>query len=408
MFTRLFLKECKQITKCTTYYIILICLVFFYITQLGDFVMIKKPVPGQESYGMTYSKDERVIIDGTLKTMIREYNANRYATYPIGFYKEVTLNINKQSKIFDIMVEIIGLEDKDLTAALDAYGTNHEATMEQLNLVAAEDISYEKFKGLMKQADKLLGGGSNYSESFILSNAYVPMTYDEALQDYNEVIQKDHLSGAYARLFCDYMGIVLTILPVFLAVTRGLRDKRARANQIIYTRRVASFSVIISRYLSMVVMIMLPVLIIAGYITAQCLYSGASEGVSVDALAFVKYSFGWLLPAVMISTSVGVVLTELTETAIAIIVMGAWWFVSIFMGVINIRGGYGWNLVPRHNALGNYQVYHDNFSILAVNRLSYAALAILLAASAALIYDLKRRGKFIINGKKSSNSKSES
>jgi hypothetical protein len=370
--------------------------------------MIRKPVQGQESYGMTYSKDERVIINSTLKTMIREYNANRYATYPIGFYKEVTLNINKQSKMLNIMVEITGLDEKELEAALAAYRTDPEATIEQLNLVAAEDMTYEKFKDLMKQADKLLGGGSSYSESYIMSNAYVPMTYEDALQDYNEVIQKDHLSGAYARLFCDYMGIVLTILPAFLAVTRGLRDKRARANQIIYTRRVTSLSVIMSRYLSMVVMIMLPVLIAAGYMTAQCLYNGASEGVTVDALAFVKYSFGWLLPAVMISVSVGVVITELTETAIAIVVMGIWWLISVFMGVINIRGGYGWNLIPRHNAFGNYQVFHDNFSILAANRLSYAALAILLAAAAVFIYDLKRRGKFIINGKKSSNSKSES
>lgn len=405
MFSGLFFKELKQILKCTTYYIIVICLVFFYITQLGEFDMIKKPVPNQESYGWTYSKDEKVIIDSTLKILIREYNANQYVTYPIGFYKEVTLSETKQAKVFDILLKVTGLSKEELQSALYAYRTT---PLEQLNLTVADDISYDKFKELMQEVDKIIGGGSSYKKSTIESNALVPMTYEDALQEYDEIRVKDKLSAAYARLFCDYIGIVLAILPVFLAVTRGLRDKRAGAWEVIYSRRVSSFTVIMSRYLSMLVMLMLPTLLIAAYINLLCLYSGAGEGIAVDSLAFLKYSLGWLLPSVMVSDSVGLLLTELTESAIAILVMGAWWFISIFTGIINIRGGYGWNLIPRHNTLGNYQVFHDNFNILVANRIGYGILAILLALAAIFIYDLKRRGKLIIHGKKSANNKSES
>jgi len=357
---------------------------------------------------MTYSKDERVIMNGTLKTMVMEYKANMYTTYPLGFYKGVVLNEAKQARIFDIMLELTGLEKEELQAALDALGSGFYRPEEQFNLTVAENISYERFKELMKKADKLLGGGSMYSESYIISNARIPMTYEEALQEYNEIIQKDRLSGAYARLFCDYMVIVLTILPVFLAVARALRDKRAKADQAIYERAASSASIVMSRYWSIVVMIMMPVLIIAALLTAQCLYGAAGEGVAADGLAFFKYCLGWLLPGVLISSSIGLLFTELTETAIAIIVMGLWWLISLFMGVANIRGGYGWNLIPRHNAFGNTQMFYDNFFKLAINRLSYALIAILLAAATILIYELKRRGRLIIRGKKDSNNRSES
>jgi ABC-type transport system involved in multi-copper enzyme maturation permease subunit len=382
-------------------------MVLFYTTQMGDFTMLSKPQPGQEDYGITYSKDEKVIMEKGWETLIRECSANRYVTYPIGFYKEVTLNESKQLRMFSILAELTGLAENELEEAFNKYGTDPTANREQLGLLLSEDLTYDHFKELMKQADKLLGGGSNYGDSYLLSNARVPKTYEEALQEYEDILQKDHLSGAYARLFSDYMGIILTILPVFLAVTRGLRDKRARASQVIYARKASSLQIVLSRYLAMLVMVLLPILIMSGMLTVKCAYNGINEGITVDYLAFIKYSFGWLLPAVMISTSVGVFLTELTQTAIAIIVMGLWWFISLFMGVINIGGGYGLNLIPRHNTFGGYEVYHDNFGRLAANRFIYAVIAILLMAAAAVVFDLKRKGKLIIRGKVSSNRKSK-
>jgi len=48
MFLRLFLIECRQTLKSATYYIILICILLFYVSQCGSFEIIKKPVPNQE------------------------------------------------------------------------------------------------------------------------------------------------------------------------------------------------------------------------------------------------------------------------------------------------------------------------------------------------------------------------
>lgn len=408
MFFELFLKECRQILKCTTYYALIICMFLFFSAQLGEFEMIEKPKPGQNEYGMTYSDDEGVIMDRTLETMIREFSADSYVTYPVGFYKEVILNEEKQSGMADILAEVTGLQKTELEAAVMKYYSSETATLEVLGLTVADTMTYDKFKKLMDQADQLLGGGSNYRSTTLQSNAYVPMTYEDAMKEYNDIVNKDHLSGAYARLFSDYMGIILTILPVFLAVTRGLRDRRAKANQIIYSRNISSFSVIMSRYLSMLLMLVLPVLLLGIWMTVQCIYNGSSEGVSVDAFAFIKYILGWLMPGIMIAISVGLFLTELTETAIGILVMAAWWFASVFMGIVKIRGGYGFNLILRHNMLGNTGVYQEQFGILLLNRTVYALAALLLAAAAVYIYDRKRKGKLIIRGKISSHNKIES
>lgn len=53
---------------------------------------------------------------------------------------------------------------------------------------------------------------------------------------------------------------------------------------------------------------------------------------------------------VMAVISVGILCTELTETALAVLIQTAWWFISLMTGGTSMYGGnYGWNLIPRHN-----------------------------------------------------------
>jgi len=155
-------------------------------------------------------------------------------------------------------------------------------------------------------------------------------------------------------------------------------------------------------------MITLPVIILSILPTLQGIYYGKSLGVDVDMFAFIKYIIGWLLPTIMITTSVGVFITELTETAFAIVIQGIWWFVSLFMGVGNLVGNYGWNLMPRHNSVGNYKLFIDNFDMLVVNRLTYTIAAILILIASVFVYENKRKGKIGANGTLISNRKSKS
>lgn len=252
----------------------------------------------------------------------------------------------------------------------------------------------------MDQTDQILGGGSSYGKNDRESNALVPRTYEDALEEYRELTEKDRLTGGYARLFSDYMGIFLALLPAFLAVARGLRDRRSGMQELIYSRKCSSLVVIASRYAAMLVMLILPVLLISLSPLSRCMNYASGAGISADASAFVKYTFGWLAPTIMTAAAVGMFFTELTDTALGILVQGAWWFFSLFSGVNTLKGGmYGWNLIPRHNTELNWSGYQNGFAQLAANRILYVLLSFVLIALTILIYDQKRKGRYRLSWK---------
>ncbi len=404
MFGQLFVKECRQTAKSLIYWLIVLVMIFDFASQLGDMDIEKKPEEGQEDYGNKLSDDKNVIMEKTLGLLAEEYNRQNYTTYPIGFYKSVTVDEEEDRRIGEIIAETTGLSERtDVEKAIkDWYGARQEDTegtgpvmTEQLALEPVEGLRYERFEQLMKEADDILGGGSSYAVPGLEGNAVVPKTYEDAVVEYENLVEKDHLTGGYARLFSDYMVIFLGILPVFLAVTRGLRDRRAGMRDLIYARKGSSASIIVSRYLAMLVMIVLPVLILSFIPLSRCLAYASAAGISADIFAFVKYIFGWLMPTVMIAAAVGMFFTEVTDTALAVLVQGAWWFVSVFMGIDSLRGGlYGWSLIPRHNTELNFAGYYENFAQLVCNRILYASAAVILVVLTVIVYHQKRKGRY--------------
>ena len=255
------------------------------------------------------------------------------------------------------------------------------------------DLTFAEFKEEMKKVDELLGGGSDFSEAN-LKYTYVPATYEQAKAEYDSLFEKDKVTNAYARLFCDYMGITLAILPVFLAVTRALRDRKAQAEQVIFMRRAGSAVIVLSRFLAALLVTLVPVLILSCFLLVPAIYYAKGLGVQYDLLAFVKYTGFWLLPTVLVSLSVGFFLTELTDSALAVLVQIAWWFVSIFLNAGDLVGAVGWNLVPRFNAVGQYAVYEQMRQQLIKNRCFYAGFACLLLVATIVLFSKKRRGAF--------------
>ena len=72
------------------------------------------------------------------------------------------------------------------------------------------------------------------------------------------------------------------------------------------------------------------------------------------------------MPSVMISTAIGMFLTELTGTPIAVAVQGLWWMFDVNLGIKTVHSGYSlFRLAPRHNAgadsLFRTQDYLDHF-----------------------------------------------
>lgn len=402
MFGQLFIKECRQTARSLIYWLIILVLVFDYSSQLGSAEMETEPEKGQEDYGYKASDDENIIMETTLGALVEEYGGDRYITYPIGFYKRVTLNEKEEQRMGEIVRETTGISSRDEAESFlrEWYESQREAAGETQMMYTMPPVvkpvpglSYGRFCELMDEADRILGGGSNYGEGS--RGGREPKTYEDALKEYQELTEKDRLTGGYARLFCDYMGIMLGILPVFLAVARGLRDRRSGMQELIYSRKGSSAAIIFGRYAAMLAMLLIPVLLLSLPLLAQCLRYASSAGITADPWAFVKYTFGWLMPTVMAVTAVGMFFTELTDTALGVLVQGVWWFVSVFTGADTLHGGmYGWNLIPRHNTVMNYAGYQEGFEQLAANRLMYVLLALVLAVLTTYIYSLKRKGRY--------------
>ena len=410
MLFKLFMKECSQTVKSLTYWLMVIIMVLFFASQMGQMDMEKAPEKGLEDYGVKPSKDKNIIMSATLGMLAGEYAEGRYTTYPIGFVKSVTLGKEEEAKVGEILKEATGLDKEEIEEKIDEFYENSGGIITSRPVLEPlESLSDGRFEEIMQEVDDMLGGGSSYALDSLGDNGSEPKTYEDAVKEYEELVQKDGYTGGYARLFSDYMVIILGILPVFLAVTRELRDRRANMQELIYVRRSSSMTIIASRYLSMVVMILIPVFALSIQPLASCVTYAKTAGISVDYLAFAKYIAGWLLPTVMVVTALGMLLTELTDTALAVLVQGAWWFVSIFMGAKTMDGGrYGWNLIPRHNTILNYSGYQEGFSQLLTNRILYASLAVIAVSVTAWIYSQKRKGRMNIRGKISANRKSQS
>lgn len=403
----LFLKECRKIAKSLVYYVYLAAFVLFITGQMSDVEwteQLSEPQPGQESYGYGYSSDERMVMQSGLETLLREILANRFATYPFGFYKAVTLNEEELEVLKRAMEQCTGMEFEQMIEESNAYGMEisqmgtEYAEAEMWHIPIRENLSYEEFEQVMEKACEIVGSGSYYEKSSYEKRGVAALTYEDALEHYRELCEEDRVSGAQMRLFCDYASIFLAILPVFVGVSACLKDKRAKAAELIRSRSVSGAALIGCRYLANVVMCFVPVLLCALLMQMPCVYAAGQAGIEADILAFVKYSFLWLLPVIMVVLGAAFLITEATETILAIPVLLAWAFGSVFSAA-TLMGDFGWKLVTRWNTFGSYGRYAEELGQLYRNKGMYTALAVILVLLTVAVYEKKRRKGEMLYGK---------
>ncbi|KWX86542.1 hypothetical protein AMQ83_18345 [Paenibacillus riograndensis] len=398
---KLFLTECRQTSKSMIYFVFIGVMLLFYFTQLSEFAgsdiaevqnpsgynsqnPLMKPPPDADNYGSVEAEIPEQVMPAALNQLLSEYANNEYTTYPVGFYKNVKLSQKQQEKVAAIVKDITGQRPEDLMNKQD-----------KLPIL----ITYESFKVKMAELDTLLGGGSNYEESRLQEYGNTPVTYEEKLEEYHNFIQVDQVTGAYARLFCDYMGIVISLFSVFVPVAFLIRDRKAGVKELLYSRKYSSAGFILARYFALVTMLLLPVLLLSLIPLTQLALYGSRHHITVDLWAFAKYILAWLLPTLMTTTAVAFVRTTLTETPIAIAVQLFWSYPDILSGSSYIYGGhYGTQLAIRHNTLDNLQAMLDGLPALILNRSLYVLFALLLVGITSVLYELKRRGKLYVYG----------
>ncbi len=360
----LFLKECKKIICSVTFLLYAVAVLAMYMTQFGTDTAepVTAPVEGSKDYGMVAREVPEIMMPAAIEGLQAEFASGSFVAYPFGLYKEVKLNEKKTTEMEVILQKLSG------------------------------EVSYEEFRELMREADRLIGGGSKYADEYIVNNfSLVPKTYEDALADYEGLLHEDRVTGAYARLFCDYLGIVVAVLPVFVSASMLHMDRKANMEQIIYARKVSSAKLLITRYLALCSTMLLPIVVTA--IMAQINISGIYTGYELDMLAFGKMVGLWLLPNVMAATAVGMLFTICFSPLIAVFVQGGWWFYSLFAGTGGLTGQIDkWVLVARHNSLYARAEFLADYSDFLFNRAFYAGLSLVLVGLSILIYEGKRRG----------------
>ena len=422
----LFFRELKKIV-CTVSYLLFIVVLTLSLFSQGVLNFrneaLAEPQPGGE-YGVKQEDIPDIIMPAALQSLYREFLANNYKTYPIGFYKNVKLKDGEQVRVADILADITGMDTQRFYSALETAGkstgskfeigsqmesdgnggsvmsgnTPGNPAAEEASLSVRWDMSYATFKGKMQKVDDLLGGGSAYANESLIKFGTVPIDFDEAHERYELAKSYDKVTGGYARLFSDYAVVmVLSILPVFLAVILSMKDKRAGMSELVYTRKISGAKLVSVRYAAIIASVMLPVILLS-YISSASVW-GQHSGMELDYLAPLKYDVGFIMPSVMMAAATGMFLTECTGLPIAVAVQGLWWFVDINLGNTSVAASYSlFRLAPRHNAgvqsFFRTQDFIDHFDALAANRLLFAGVSLLLVAAAAAVYNAKRKGKW--------------
>jgi len=404
----LFFKECKKILFSLTFLIYLVAVAGFYFTQFSSDAENKISQPSQEleDYGTVAKEVPEILMPKATDELVIEYLKGHYIAYPIGFYKEVKLSEKKSAQIAEIITKITGISRQELDsfsdfdeggAVMQPDGNGgyipvvKEATLPEINI--PDTMTYEHFRELMRKADKIIGGGSQYSDDNIVDNfSCVPKTYEDALAEYNDVFEKDKVTGAYARLFCDYMGIIVSILPVFASTALTNADRKSRMNHLIYARKISSVKLVFTRFSALVTTLAIPVILLA-FVASFSVAKLYPEN-STDFFAIPKMSVGWLLPNIMFSTALGMALTEILSQLMAVFVQGVLWLGSV-MRSAELTGDIGrFTLVCRHNSVYGRSIFMQNFDKFLFNRIFYIVLALVITALTAWIYSEKRKGGF--------------
>lgn len=382
MFLNLFTKECRQILSSLVFYIYIVLFVLFMASQMNEVDVVSMPEPGQQDYGYTYTSDKTAIMEGTLTDLFMDIDNSTFDTYPWGFLKTVVPDKDDLKKLTDILERCTGCSMDELADMEYEWVQNAGGETDQgFTIPLADDLDYDTFLAEMAKVCDIVGKGS-----------------DQAMTSYNEICDIDHVTDSYIRLFCDYASIMLGLLPIFVMVTRYVRDKRSHVTQVIYAKSASSAKIILSRYLANLVMVLIPVLILAFAMELPYIYQAHTLGVVPHYLSFLKYTVIWLIPITAWIMALSYLLAELTNGVIAVIVPALYVFLSDLASSILV-GNWGLKLMPRWNTFGNAGKFFQQRNELYINRLFYAGLAVLAVILTMIIYNCKRKGGLTRHGK---------
>lgn len=431
---KLYLRECRRIAASFVYILFIAVLVFHWWgkfrgmtkTEIDwangkppanisfDRPLLIQPTEEDDYFGSKISEDNpEEIMTGVTRALLMEYKKNTYATYPFPFrnYKAVSLSGKEQERVLEILCEITGLTEEQLNHLPQGYFPAVTGTIISFDSADYDEngnndktkkfvpqVTYEHFKQLMREMETMIGEeDSQYSTEMMLTYfGMSEMNYEEACAEYRSTIKDDQVTGSFARLFCDYMGLSLGLYPIFIIVYIWLKDRQAHMTELLYVRNTSSLKLVIIRYLACITTVLLPVILLSFESLLPLVSFGNEHGLSIDSLAYIKYILWWLFPTVLIVSATGTFFTLLSDSPIAILLQFLWWMID--KGATGLSGDTKiTTLMIRHNTLRGYELIKESFYTICVNRLFMTGISILLVILSAWVLQQKRRGKINVS-----------
>lgn len=380
MFLNLFIKEFKYTFKNISFYILAGVIMLFCLSQanLPSSTKSFKPLPPDkvktEYTGFPYGV--KAITDHNKEIRAIYIELDRC-------YKEG--NIYKNRLLINVKIKLSDAEKKYIRDAMDSIAPPEYFDSGDDKLI---NVSYSKYLSIIRALDKKLGGSTRLSDENRHIFLTEPKTYEDALKEYDSLINRDRITNAAAREAADYMGITAGLFPVFLAAFILIRDKRSRMQELICSRSVSSFSYILSKYAALCAAVSLPYIVLDTLYTFAYWRIAQYNNYSIDIPAFYKYTLWWVIPTILFTISLGMLISAVSGSGIAVIpVQFIFWMYSI----TSLKGNYSLSrFIIRFNVFGDYENYIKWSSIIMKNRIFYIAVSAVLILITAAVWSKKR------------------
>ena len=100
-----------------------------------DRSLLAEPSEADVFFGTKSVEDPEKIMCGMADTLLREYRNNSYTTYPLGYYRAVSLDEEEQGRILEILCEITGLTEAQLRDLPEDYFPAVNGTIDRKSVV---------------------------------------------------------------------------------------------------------------------------------------------------------------------------------------------------------------------------------------------------------------------------------
>ncbi|MFD3158099.1 ABC transporter permease [Haloimpatiens sp. FM7330] len=381
MFWNLFKKELKYTFKNITFYVLIVIIGLFYFSQFSPSSFteagFKPPIPPEQisekkpaPYGYKDTIEPKKEIRQVYLNLHRAYNNEKVYKTKVLLNVEEKLDDNQKKYIKEAMEKIASHE----------YLENDDESLIK--------VSYDEYLSIIRDLDEKLGGSTEFSDKERQYWINVPKTYEDAVKEYKNLIEKDKITNAGAREFSDYMGITAGLFPIFLAAFILIKDKRSKMQELICSRRVSSYTYVISKYAALCTAILVPYILFATHATLAFYKIAKTNNYNIDMMAFYKYTFWWILPTILFTVALGMLISVIFNNGIAAIPIQ---FILWETSMLPLIGDYSLSkFVIRFNRFGEYSKYIRYSNRIAVNRVFYIVISILLIFITALIWSKKR------------------